>query len=106
MYLSASVFPGTQADGKGSSTPNNAAPRWLPSPTPPVPLAENADHLLLARSDMASFVDSLVAPLSLINAMIVAVGMKRKEEISQTYAKLERIWDEFEVYEKQRENNA
>lgn len=70
------------------------------------PLAENADHLLLARSDMASFVDSLVAPLSLINAMIVAVGMKRKEEISQTYAKLERIWDEFEVYEKAEENNA
>ena len=70
------------------------------------PLAENADHLLLARSGMASFVDSLVAPLSLINAMIVAVGMTRKEEISQTYAKLERIWDEFEVYEKAEENNA
>ena len=69
-------------------------------------MAENADHLLLARSDMASFVDSLVAPLSLINAMIVAVGMKRKEEISQTYAKLERIWDEFEVYEKAEENNV
>ena len=70
------------------------------------PLAENADHLLLARSDRASFVDSLVAPLSLINAMIVAVGMKRKEEISQTYSKLERIWDEFEVYEKAEEKSA
>lgn len=79
----------------------------MPSPdSTSSPLAENADHLLLARSDMASFVDSLVAPLSLINAMIVAVGMKRKEEISQTYAKLERIWDEFEVYEKAEENNA
>ena len=44
--------------------------------------------------------------MSLINAMIVAVGMRRKEEISQTYAKLERIWDEFEVYEKAEENNA
>lgn len=70
------------------------------------PLAENADHLLLARSDMASFVDSLVAPLSIINAMIVAVGMKRKVEISDTYAKLERIWDEYEVYEKADEQSS
>ena len=68
------------------------------------PLAENADHLLLARSDMASFVDSLVAPLSLINALIVAVGMRKKDEISATYARLERIWDEYEVYEKSEEN--
>ena len=64
------------------------------------PLAQAADILLLARSEMASFVDSLVAPLSVINALIVAVGLKKKEEISRTYATLESIWEEYQVYEK------
>ena len=64
------------------------------------PLAQCADCTLVARSDMASFVDSLVAPLSLINALIVAIGLKRSEQISETFAKLERIWDEYDVYEK------
>ena len=64
------------------------------------PLARVADHVLLARSDMASFVDSLVAPLSVINALIVAVGMSRRDEIEQTFNKRERIWEEYDVYEK------
>ena len=64
------------------------------------PLARVADHVLLARSDMASFVDSLVAPLSVINALLVAVGMSRRDEIEQTFNKLERIWEEYDVYEK------
>lgn len=64
------------------------------------PLAQAADILLLARSEMASFVDSLVAPLSVINALIVAVGLKKKKEISRTYATLESIWEEYQVYEK------
>ena len=64
------------------------------------PLARVADHVLLARSDMASFVYSLVAPLSVINALIVAVGMSRRDEIEQTFNKLERIWEEYDVYEK------
>lgn len=64
------------------------------------PIAEAADHLLLARSDMASFVDSLVAPLSMINALIVAIGIRKKDEISSTYERLEQIWDEYNVYEK------
>ena len=64
------------------------------------PLARVADHVLLARSDMASFVDSLVAPLSVINALIVAVDMSRRDEIEQTFNKLERIWEEYDVYEK------
>ena len=64
------------------------------------PLARVADHVLLARSDMASCVDSLVAPLSVINALIVAVGMSRRDEIEQTFNKLERIWEEYDVYEK------
>ena len=61
------------------------------------PLARVADHVLLARSDMASFVDSLVAPLSVINALIVAVGMSRRDEIEHTFNKLERIWEEYDV---------
>ena len=64
------------------------------------PLAGMAQHTLLAKSDMASFVDSLVAPLSLINALIVAVGRKKNEDLSRTFETLEKIWDEYDVYEK------
>lgn len=64
------------------------------------PLANNADHCITARSDMASFVDSLVAPLSVINALIVAIGMRKKESVYNTFEKLETIWDEYQVYEK------
>jgi DNA-binding MurR/RpiR family transcriptional regulator len=64
------------------------------------PLAEFSDYSLIARSGMASFVDSLVAPLSVINALIVAIGIRRKEQISQTFESLEKIWDEYQVYEK------
>ncbi len=69
------------------------------------PIVEFSSELLLARSDMASFADSLVAPLSLINALIVAIGIRRHDEISATFAKLENIWDEYEVYEKTDDNN-
>ena len=64
------------------------------------PLAQIADHALLAKSDMASFVDSLVAPLSLVNALIVAVSRKKSEELASTFSTLEQIWDEYGVYEK------
>ena len=63
------------------------------------PIAQIADYVLLAKSDIASFVDSLVAPLSLINALIVAIGIEKKDEIAGTYARLEEIWDEYDVYE-------
>lgn len=64
------------------------------------PLASIANISLLARSDMASFVDSLVAPLSVLNALVVAIALEKQEEISHTYAQLEHIWDEYNVYEK------
>jgi DNA-binding MurR/RpiR family transcriptional regulator len=64
------------------------------------PVADSADICLLAPSDMASFVDSLVAPLSLINALIVAIGYKRQAIVTKTLEKLERIWDEYDVYDK------
>lgn len=62
------------------------------------PLAAKADNTLIAQSNMASFVDSLVAPLSVINALIIAVGLREKEKISSTFAALENIWEEYEVY--------
>lgn len=64
------------------------------------PLAANADQLLLAKSDMVSFADSLVAPLSVINALIAAVGLKRREELSETLSRLEEMWDENGAYKK------
>ncbi len=64
------------------------------------PIYRYSSYNLIAKSDMASFVDSLVAPLSLINALIVAVGMKCQDQVYSTFAQLERIWDEYEVYEK------
>jgi DNA-binding MurR/RpiR family transcriptional regulator len=62
------------------------------------PLATKADFTLIAQSNMASFVDSLVAPLSVINALIVAVGLREKEKISTTFEDLESIWQEYRVY--------
>ena len=64
------------------------------------PIAAPADDLLLAKSAMASFVDSLVAPLSIINALIVAIGKKKQQEVTETFEKLENIWDEYDVYDK------
>ncbi len=67
------------------------------------PLASICAFTLKARSDMASFVDSLVAPLSLVNALLVAVSRKKEEELAHTFDKLEKIWDEYGVYEKVQE---
>ena len=67
------------------------------------PLGSSSDHILLAKSDMVSLVDSLVAPLSIVNALIVAVAARKEKEVSQTFANLERIWDAYDVYEKQDE---
>lgn len=63
------------------------------------PLAEYADDLLIARSDMNSFADSLVAPLSLINALIAALSISSAEKVRQSFEKLEEIWQENDVYE-------
>ena len=64
------------------------------------PLAESCDHLLLAKSDMVSVVDSLVAPLSVVNALIVALAAQREDALAQTFGTLEKVWDENNVYEK------
>ncbi len=74
--------------------------------SPLSPLAEHASHLLLARSDMVSFVDSLVGPQSIINALLVTVAIRKKQEVADTLRKIESIWDEYGVYEKVDEKNT
>ena len=66
------------------------------------PIASFADSLLVARSDMASFADSLVAPLSVINALVVAVSRKKQDELRVRLHQLEKIWDEYNVYDTNR----
>ncbi|MCI6691977.1 MULTISPECIES: MurR/RpiR family transcriptional regulator [unclassified Clostridium] len=70
------------------------------------PLAAKADYSLIAQSNMASFVDSLVAPLSVINALIIAVGMREKQSITNTFNSLESIWREYNVYSYNNKNVA
>ena len=63
------------------------------------PIAAYANQLLIAQSDMASFVDSLVAPLSIINAMIVAVSRKKQEDLTERLRALEEVWEHYDVYD-------
>lgn len=67
------------------------------------PLYNLGDAVLLAKSGMTFFVDSLVAPLSIINAIIAAIGMMKKQQLSEKLEKLEEIWDEYNVYQKDEE---
>ena len=62
------------------------------------PLHSTADVCLMAKSDMASFVDSFAAPLSLINALIVALSQRRRQEVSEHFTELESIWANYDVY--------
>ena len=65
------------------------------------PLGRNCDHVLLAKSDMISLVDSLTAPLSICNALIVAIAARREKEIQKKFSELEQLWEKYNVYEKQ-----
>ena len=62
------------------------------------PLATVADYTLIAQSNMASFVDSLVAPLSVINALIIAIGIREKDKITSTFYELEELWKSYDIY--------
>jgi DNA-binding MurR/RpiR family transcriptional regulator len=66
---------------------------------PSSPFVGLADVNLFAKSDMVSFLDSLVAPMSLINALIVSIGIRHSDALSDTFSKLEGIWSEYDVYE-------
>ena len=67
------------------------------------PIVPIADRILYVKSDMVSFVDSLVAPLSIMNALIVSVGLKKKDSLKGTFKRLEEIWKDHEVYENNKE---
>ena len=64
------------------------------------PLGQHSDYVLLAKSDMVSLVDSLVAPLSLVNALIVALAAGCEQTLAKTFDALEWVWEEYNVYEK------
>lgn len=68
------------------------------------PLAENSDYVLIAKSDMVSLVDSLVAPLSVVNALLVALASAREQEVQKSLGTLERVWEEYNIYEKRVDN--
>ena len=63
------------------------------------PIAASADCVLKAHGNMVSFVDSMVGPLSLLNALVVALSMSRQDEVKQNLESLENIWKEYDVYE-------
>ena len=69
------------------------------------PIAQLATHLLVAKSNMVSFVDSLVAPLSLINALVAAAARKKQDDVYNDFRELEKIWDEYHVYRTSGEGN-
>lgn len=64
------------------------------------PLGSICDYVLTAKSDMVSLVDSLVAPLSVVNALLVELASKREKELHETLEALEEVWDKYDVYEK------
>ena len=64
------------------------------------PIVADANYVLTAKSTMASYVDSLVAPLSLINALIVESTMEKRDDVLDTFSELENVWDRYDVYEK------
>jgi len=64
------------------------------------PLGSSSDHVLSAKSDMVSLVDSLVAPISVVNALIVALAASREQAMEKTFDTLEKVWEEYHVYEK------
>ena len=64
------------------------------------PVCQMAEAALLAPSEMISFVDSMVAPMSLINALLIAIGYRMRSDVSRTFADLEDIWNEYGVFGK------
>lgn len=68
------------------------------------PLGQHCDHVLLAKSDMVSLVDSIVAPLSVTNALLVALAAGQEQNLAKTFDALERVWEEYNVYEKRVDN--
>lgn len=68
------------------------------------PLGQHCDKVIVAKSDMVSLVDSIVAPLSVINALIVALAAGQEQTLKRTFDALEQVWEEYNVYEKRVDN--
>lgn len=64
------------------------------------PLGQHSDYVVVAKSDMVSLVDSIVAPLSVVNALIVALAAGQEQRLTKIFDALERVWEEYNVYEK------
>ncbi|MBR6524025.1 MAG: MurR/RpiR family transcriptional regulator [Clostridia bacterium] len=69
--------------------------------SPVSPITTHASHTLVAATNMVCFVDSVAAPFSLVNSLIVALGLNRKDQVCDSFETLEQLWDENQVYEKQ-----
>lgn len=65
------------------------------------PLGRCSDYILLAKSNMISLVDSLTAPMSIVNALIVAIASQNRQRLDKRFAELEAFWEEYNVYKKQ-----
>ena len=70
------------------------------------PVNQYADFVLVASSNMLSFVDSLVAPMSLLNALIIAIGTEKGEQITSYFEDLENIWEKFNIYMNNNNKNS
>lgn len=66
------------------------------------PFCSLSDVSLLAKSNIVSFVDSLVAPMCLLNSLIINLGIKEKDDIVQYFDRLEKLWDEYSIYQQQK----
>lgn len=62
------------------------------------PIAGISNHVLMAKSDMTTFIDSLVAPMSVINALILAIGMKKRDRLNDKFKSLEVLWKASQTY--------
>jgi DNA-binding MurR/RpiR family transcriptional regulator len=67
------------------------------------PIAEYSDSILIAKSNLTSFADSLVAPMSVLNALIVAVGIRKQDYVAANYKRMEEIYEKYEVFEQKTE---
>ena len=88
-----------KAVGAVSFARNSGADVIAITDSPVSPIASLSGITLYAKSDMASFADSLAAPLSVINAIVVAIARQKQDELTDRLHQLERIWEEYNVYD-------
>ena len=99
MVMARTRYSFQPTSGAVSFARNSGAHVIAITDSPVSPIAAQASQALYAKSDMASFADSLAAPLSLINALVVAVSRKKQNELTVRLRQLERIWEEYNVYD-------